>query len=272
MRPVNTKHLPRLADLNAVEKARQDIELKAGEDERSKFIDENSSTYSNLRESLWHLGSLKCWYSEALLQQQQGHVEHFRPKKKVATVKHGGYWWDAFDWTNLRLAHPTVNLRVTDYLTGKKAGKGTYFPLKNPDMRASDKANEIFEEPLLLDPTKPRDCRLLCFDLSSGKPIPSFTKEQDEWKFQRADQSIDFYHLDEATWTMLRKDLIDETAAICNELVAVAATVPRNDDRYEELVTVLVERTGHSAEFSSVALQVLQEKGVLDAIVPAQPG
>lgn len=270
MKLVKIKQLPRLADRAAIEKANQDIlALQANGAALSKFIDDNADKYSALREALWHLGSMKCWYSEAKLQQQQGHVEHFRPKKKVAKVQHCGYWWDAFDWTNLRLAHPTVNVRVTDYLTGQLAGKGTYFPLRDEAQRAIDKAGEVNQEAVLLDPTIVGDCRLLSFDLSSGRPIPRYTKEEDEWKFQRADLSIDFYHLAEATWTVDRKDLIDETAKLCDELIAVAAAVPSDVERYEVLVADLVERVDHLAEFSTVAMQVLYEKGVLNAVIPA---
>lgn len=271
MRPIKIKNLPRLVDPIAIEQAKQDIlALQADEDARSKFIDDNSDKYSALRGPLWQLGSMKCWYSEAKLQQQQGHVEHFRPKKKVAKVQHCGYWWDAFDWTNLRLAHPTVNVRVTDYLTGQLAGKGTYFPLRDASKRATDKAGEKSEEAVLLDPAVAQDCRLLCFDLSSGRPIPRYKKEEDEWKFQRADLSIDFYHLAEATWNVDRKDLIDETGKLCDELIAVAAAVPRDVDLYEDLVAALIERIDHLSEFSSVATQVLFEKGVLNAVVSVQ--
>ena len=195
-------------------------------------------------------------------------MEHFRPKKKIAKVAHTGYWWDAFDWTNLRLAHPTVNVRVTDYLTGKLVGKGTYFPLRDEAQRATDKAGEVNELAVLLDPTVVSDCRLLSFELSSGRPVPRYKKDEDEWKFQRAALSIDFYHLDEGTWIVDRKDLIDETSVLCDELIAVAAAVPRDDERYELLVADLLERVDHLAEFSSVALQVLYEKGVLDVVVP----
>lgn len=271
MKPVNIKHLRRKADLAAIEKANNDIfAFKDDEDARSKFIDDEAEAYRALRDALWHLGSMKCWYSEAKLQQQQGHVEHFRPKKKIAKVAHTGYWWDAFDWTNLRLAHPTVNVRVTDYLTGKLVGKGTYFPLRDEAQRATDKAGEINELAVLLDPTVIGDCRLLSFDLSSGRPIPRFKRDEDEWKFQRADLSIDFYHLDEGTWIVDRKDLIDETSELCDELIAVAAAVPRDIERYELLVADLLERVDHLAEFSSVALQVLYEKGVLNVVVPNQ--
>lgn len=272
MKAVKIKQLPRLVDPAAIEKANQEIvAFKDDEEALSKFIDDRADEYRSLREALWHLGSMKCWYSEAKLQQQQGQVEHFRPKKRVAKVKHPGYWWDAFDWTNLRLAHPTVNVRVTDYLTGKLAGKGTYFPLRFEAHRATDKAGEANESAVLLDPTVIGDCRLLSFELSSGRPIPRFKKEEDEWKFQRAELSIDFYHLAEATWTVDRKDLIDETSKLCDELISVAAAVPRDIERYELLVADLIDRVDHLAEFSSVALQVLCEKGVLNAVVPQQP-
>ncbi len=48
-----------------------------------------------------------------------------------------GYWWGAFDWENYRLASQVCNVRVTDYLNGKKVGKGSYFPLKEGTIRAT---------------------------------------------------------------------------------------------------------------------------------------
>lgn len=263
MRFIEVRQLPRLGDTKAIEEARKEIlALHADEVARSNFIDNNADKYGYLRSALWQLGSMKCWYSEAKLQYQAGHVEHFRPKKKVAKVEHCGYWWDAFDWTNLRLAHPTVNVRVTDYQSGKVVGKGTYFPLRDESKRAVDKVTEANEEPVLLDPTVPQDCRLLSFELSSGRPTPSVKKEDDEWRFLRADLSIDFYHLDEGTWNVARKDLIDEMVVLCDALIAAKTAIPHDAEVYEELLSTLVERTNHLAEFSSVAIQVAREKGV----------
>ena len=105
-------------------------------------------------------------------------MEHFRPKRRLSGAGHSGYWWGAFDWTNLRLAHPTVNRRVTDYLSGKKAGKGCYFPLRDEEQRAECKEDEINEEPILLDPMRAQDCKLLCFDSENGKPVPRYSKNK----------------------------------------------------------------------------------------------
>jgi hypothetical protein len=67
---------------------------------------------------------------------------------------------------------------------------------------------------------------------------------------------------------MERKDLIDEISVLCDELIAIASEVPRDVDRYETLAASLMNRIEPLAEFSSVAMQVLCEKGVLEAVVP----
>lgn len=123
MKYINNRHLRRFANLTEIEAAKEELILLQ-EGDRGEYINNNEAKWAALRTSLWTLGCAKCWYSEATLQQQEGHVEHFRPKKRLSGVRHSGYWWRAFDWTNLRLAHPTVNRRITDYLSGKKAGKG----------------------------------------------------------------------------------------------------------------------------------------------------
>src|SRR5262245_37285233 len=113
MRYINKRHLQRLGNLRALNQANSEITQITDENERSSYIDDHAGDWAKLRNALWTLGCGKCWYSEAQLQQQQGHVEHFRPKKRVAAADHCGYWWDAFDPDNLRFAHPTVNTRVT---------------------------------------------------------------------------------------------------------------------------------------------------------------
>lgn len=268
MRYVDTSHLPRLAQVDPLDNAAAEISGLADAEQRSAYIDARADLWGTLRTALWGLGSCKCWFSEAILQHQQGHVEHYRPKKKVAATAHPGYWWDAFDWKNFRFAHPTVNLRVTDYLTGKLAGKGTYFPLRNQDARANSKAEEIHEEPVLLDPTRAADCRLLCFDSANGRARPRFSEGADAWKHRRAQASIEYYHLNEPTWTVQRKDLMDEVAAICDEAIAIKSEVPLDAHAYETCLARLVERIGPMSEFSAAAYQVTREKGLIEQLFP----
>ncbi|MEW8293962.1 MAG: hypothetical protein AB2562_17935 [Candidatus Thiodiazotropha sp.] len=261
MRYINIRHLRRLVDVTQADNAKATCNgLPANQ--RSGYIDNNGDCWTYLKPGLWQLGGMKCWYSEAHLQEQEGQVEHFRPKKKLHGAHHAGYWWRAFDWTNMRLSHPTSNLRRKDYLTGEAAGKGSYFPLRNEAARAADEAGEAVEEPVLLDPTIPADCKLLTFDTSNGKPIPRFSKEDDEWKNYRAEESINYYHLNEGTWNFKRKDLMDEVAVLCDKLVKSEADGENSDPLIDELFEYLEPH----AEFTSAAKQVIREKGLLELV------
>lgn len=270
MRFINKKHLTRLVNMTDIDALNAEI-ADAGVTDKGKFIDDHDGGWSYLKGALWTLGSGKCWFSEAVIQKDQGQVEHFRPKKRLSGASHAGYWWRAFDWTNFRLAHPTVNIRITDYLTGKKAGKGGYFPLRDDALRAKTKADERLEEPVLLDPTSAEDCRLLCFELSSGKPIPRYKKEQDEWRHRRANESIDYFHLDEATWNLNRKDLIDEFNQVCDELEDVLTAPAFDQTKYDKVMAEVMEYLDPFAEFTAVVLAVLRERGLLEHLGPFSP-
>lgn len=265
MRQVPHRQLRRYANLQELEIAKQGI-LACDEDDRGQFIDDNASKCSQLRNSLWALGCAKCWYSEASLQECEGQVEHFRPKKGVAGERHGGYWWLAFDWTNLRLAHPTVNRRKTDYLIGEKRGKGTYFPLKPETERTNLPGEESQEEPVLLDPVVFSDTLLICFS-SEGAPSPSYKKEDDEWKWDRAQSSIKYYHLDEGTWNARRQDLMDETSELCSTI----EDTDRGTPEYDQALNDLMDLIGYFSEFSSACLQVVRDRGLLESITPGMP-
>ncbi|MFO0916661.1 MAG: hypothetical protein U0795_27145 [Pirellulales bacterium] len=270
MRYINSSHLSRLADLTPIDALNNGI-ADASVTDKGKYLDDHDGEWSYLKGSLWTLGAAKCWFSEDIIQRDGGHVEHFRPKKRLSGASHPGYWWRAFDWTNFRFAHPTVNLRITDYLTGKKAGKGGYFPLRDESLRASSKADEGREEPVLLDPTSAEDCRLLCFELSSGKPIPRYKRDQNEWLHRRAKESIDYFHLDEATWNKRRKDLIDEFNQVCDELEN-ALTAPAVDQaKYDKVLGEIMEYLDPFAEFTAAILAVLRERGLLEHLGPATP-
>jgi hypothetical protein len=267
MRPIDHQHLRRAADLAQLNRSNADI-AGVAEDERRAFIDLHEAECSTLRGPLWGIGNMKCWYSEASLQECEGQVEHYRPKRRLHGAGHDGYWWRAFDWRNLRLAHPTVNRRKTDYLTGKLVGKGSYFPLRDEAGRAHNSVEETNEEPILLDPIVPADTLLLCFSEESGAPRPRYSKEKNEWLHQRAAESIDYYHLDEASWNVKRADLMAEVKKLCEQLEDLAAGIPRDDAAYSAKIGEIVAYISPFAEFSSACLQILHEKGLLEHFVP----
>lgn len=271
MRFIDFGHIQRIArreQLDALREALGEVQRIDEDAHRRKFIDDHASACSALRHALWILGGCKCWYSEAPLEADSGEVEHYRPKKQVwgATPPHGGYWWRAFDLTNLRLAHPLVNKRRQDYSTERMAGKGCYFPLRQEEHRARDRASEAGEEPVLLDPVIAADCRLLCFDPSSGAPVPRFTREQDEWLHRRALDSIRYYHLDEGTWNYKRFELMCEVGILCDDILKAANN--EEWDRFEEMLDELEHHMSYFAEFSSAAVQAVREKGLLELLRP----
>ena len=267
MRSIDNRHLRRASNLDAINASNVAIGAVA-EANRGAFIEEHSNEWGLLRTGLWAIGFMKCWYSEAALQQGEGHVEHFRPKGRLSGAVHGGYWWRAFDWRNLRLAHPTVNLRREDYLTKRQMGKGSYFPLRDQTRRANNAADEVSEEPLLLDPVVFSDTLLICFDEPSGAPRPRVKKEEDEWLHQRAVESIGYYHLNEGTWNAKRADLMAAVKVLCKQLEELSTAQPKDEAAYNAKIDEIVSYINPFAEFSSACLQVVVENGFLDRIVP----
>jgi hypothetical protein len=272
MRHIDLEQFRRFAkrvDTEALEAAKTMLSDMTSDADRRKHIDDKSAVCSAFLYVLWLIGFGKCWYSEAILEADAGEVEHFRPKKQVwkSAIPHRGYWWRAFDWRNFRLAHPLVNKRRKDYSTEQAAGKGCYFPLEDENRRAIDEAGELGEEPVLLDPTKARDCRLISYDGSSGKPIPRFREDEDPWKHKRAKESINYYHLDEGTWNAKRDDLMREVSILCDRVLAAAA----NEDweTYEQLLDEVASFVHPFAEFSSAAAQVITEKSLGFHLNPA---
>ena len=264
MRPIPLSNIRRAANRETLVELSvvQNIINNLPDDQRGKAIDDNSYKWSALKEDLWKLGDMKCWYSETNLECNLAEVEHFRPKKRVTGERHSGYYWCAFKWENYRIAHPLVNKRLRDYQTGKLGGKGCYFPLRDGCPRATCEEEQINEEPVLLDPVLARDCELIVFDSSNGVPIPKYTVSDDEWRHYRAIESIKFYHLDEGTWNAAREDIMKAVSNICDRLVELKAKTPFDCDEYDCVIDKLNEYLNPHAEFLSAAKQVLIEKKI----------
>lgn len=262
MRHIDKEQLVRYGDPTRINAARDLLDAVPAA-QRSKYIKDNASDYTYLKDALWELGLGKCWYSEAILMRGEGQVEHFRPMRRLSGVKHSGYWWDAFDWSNLRLAHGLVNMRRTNPLTKEPVGKGSYFPLRENCPRATSRETEIAEHPLLLDPTVRSDCLLIVYRVEEGIPIPRISEETNRWKHTRAAESIKFYNLKDGTWNFKRKDLADRVSRLCDKLIIEFEEDPQSD-AYDKLCNELSKHLNDHAEFSTIAWQVAREKGILE--------
>src|SRR5712691_9066997 len=163
-------------------------------------------------------------------------MDHHRPKGGVTENKdHPGYWWLAFNWRNFRFSCRHCNSKDTDPVTEKVGGKGNHFPLlAGEECRIKDECecqayeDLMMEYPMLLDPTEPDDPQLLGFDIN-GKPGPTTENEQSD-EYQRAEKSIEVYHLDNGIANRRRKEIYQEICK-CVRLYRVSQTMLQADKR-----------------------------------------
>lgn len=110
----------------------------------------------------------KCAYCEiSIYEGQHGDIEHFRPKGAVidpggdpvkvlidgSEEEHPGYYWLAYDWTNMLPSCQLCNQPNTQRSGGLPVGKRDYFPLEPGSPRAAAPGEEAHERPLLINPT-----------------------------------------------------------------------------------------------------------------------
>lgn len=183
---------------------------------RSKVIDDNQQVWKSLKDKLSALSHDKCWYCESIDPRSDNAVDHYRPKGNVkdAAPPHDGYWWLAFEWRNYRFSCTFCNsIRTKGTSTG---GKHDYFPLWEENKRARSHKDDIENElPLLLDPVRVADVRLIAFseDGSIGPAVPKARARE----YRMAEETITRYHLQHPTLVERRaltlrqvRDWIDE--------------------------------------------------------------
>jgi hypothetical protein len=143
----------------------------------------NEDLYKRMRSRFLEASHKKCAYCEVKLAagQRQGDVEHYRPKGQVRDVagkivkvvvegveqKHPGYYWLAYEWTNLLPACAACNRRAGDVSSGTLTGKGEIFPTLD-NWWAPDKDQVDAEKPALLNPWVDDPGDHLIFDPETG--------------------------------------------------------------------------------------------------------
>src|ERR1019366_2514040 len=99
-----------------------------------RFPSANNKIYGSedVKKSLKSCQHNKCCYSEAKFVRDYVPVEHFRPKSAIAQQgsskkQYPGYYWLAYEWSNLLLCKPGIN-----------SNKKDYFPLLDAHTRANN--------------------------------------------------------------------------------------------------------------------------------------
>ena len=186
--PLATKIPPELFE--AAERARAAV-LAAPAADRALIIEAHSDVWSAMKPFFAQLSHQKCWYTESKNAGFDKDMDHFRPKNKVhESPDHPGYWWMAFDWRNYRFCCQFPNRLRKNPMGQFTGGKGTYFPLMNPEARVTDPSGDLDgEEPELLDPTVSTDWRLLWFQ-ADGMPTVAPLAAADPRVVRRVETSI----------------------------------------------------------------------------------
>jgi uncharacterized protein (TIGR02646 family) len=153
----------------------EDLKRATSEEERQKIIEDNENLWQRKKFKEWLISLFhkKCWYTESKENVSAYHVDHFRPKGRVAeeSETHEGYWWLAFVWQNYRVAGQLINVKKKDK-----------FPV-NGTFRATIEDTRLEnEDALLIDPLEEEDVALLSFEASGevvyAEPISDDDKKR----------------------------------------------------------------------------------------------
>lgn len=183
---------------------------KAKEERGGHVVQEHVYRHPSVKVALEELFHRKCAYCETPLSEIGWQVEHFRPKGRVAGREddHPGYYWLAYDWSNLYPSCAPCNQSLEDKPLwddpgiGKAAGKADQFPIEDEDRRAMSHQEDLTREsPLLLDPCTDDPERCLRYNpLGEIEPSPDDV---------RAKASLEVFNLTRRRLRDRRKEQMD---------------------------------------------------------------
>ena len=215
----------------------------------------NENLYKEMRDWYMEQFNFKCAYCEMPLQVGQvGDVEHYRPKGRIQgddgkslkmkdkDVPRPGYYWLAYEWTNLMPSCSYCNRPSHAIGATESFGKRDLFPLADEAKRASKPGDEQKEEPLLLNPYVDKPDDHLVFD-EIGSVAPRHDKNAPDKVSAKGRNSIAIFGLE-------RPRLVDE-----RKKAYFAAW-----KSFKELVDALGER-----QFPNHAL-IANKKGEIESI------
>lgn len=148
--------------------ARAALEAAHGRAQRDFAFDSSIWGGAAVKDALRRMQHDKCAFCESSFAHiQYGDVEHFRPKAAVAQkagqpLERPGYYWLAYEWSNLFISCQLCNQRF----------KRNLFPLSAPARRARDHHADIDrEKPLLIDPVQIDPALHLTFHEERAVPL-----------------------------------------------------------------------------------------------------
>lgn len=211
---------------------------------QARLLRSGAAKWTPIKRRWTQLLGNKCWYTETELVGASLTVDHFRPKAR--------YWWLAYDPSNFRICCPFSNSNETDPATGRAGGKGASFPLLGNSVPARGHRGLRSERPLLLDPCRPSDSKLVAFQ-ADGRPVLNPRFAGDAEAVLRFRESMVLLNLDHSDFNAARERIyhtIGRDVAVCK---ALAADHPTRKAVVENLAALVAP----TAAFSSAARQYL---------------
>jgi uncharacterized protein (TIGR02646 family) len=213
--------------------------------------------HDRVREALEALFHDKCAYCESKVTAvTDWPVEHFRPKGSVAErPDHPGYYWLAYDWTNLYLSCTLCNERRRDRARwgdcsrAGTGGKADQFPLADEMTRAMSPDDDLDrEDRLLLDPCKDDPDRYVTYNaLGEIMAVGDNPKGL---------ATISVFHLDRRRLRDLRRSVIDEVVQVLS-ILASSEILDKARADFESWLRRF--RLEDSCEYAAVARAVLRD-------------
>lgn len=220
--------------------AKQELNDKASSGETIQSSDFHSAYWraQDVKDNLFEGQKAKCCYCENFRSpSREFDAEHFRPKAGVAgEPNHPGYWWLAYEWSNLLYACKTCN----------ETYKKTQFPIDGE--RACRPEDDLdVENPALVNPIDEDPEEFIGFDWqrSYGKMVRAYPLDDND----RGSKTINIVGLN-------RPELLEERAEIVPFLQDLARGIKVADarDRFdivEELASKIRLQTSSKRRFTA---------------------
>jgi uncharacterized protein (TIGR02646 family) len=232
----------------------------------SERFDFDSSLYGakSVKNALLKAQHDKCCFCESKVTHvAYGDVEHYRPKAGYRQAPdeplgRPGYYWLAYDWSNLMFCCQVCNQRF----------KGNLFPLVDPALRARTHHDDLTSEaPLFLHPGIDDPAEYLDFREEYLFPIGGNP---------RGATTIEALGLNREPLAKVRRDhlalfrtLVDARKLLAIEVARQANPDPEFVKKMSELDALVARFVQDSAQYAAMARAALRSSGGLCKLLPA---
>ncbi len=185
----------------------------------------------------------KCCFSEAKFVNDDAHVEHFRPKgyvedKATGVISYPGYYWLAYDWTNLFYCKSRTNSSI----------KRNFFPLIGSGGRRLNHTDMRTEKSVLIDPSA-----------EDPRKHIRFINEEIKGVTTRGKKNIDLLDLRNGQLDEARRTKFNSLKAMKNAAdLMINSGIPIATPELTAIINELKQSILPQAEFSSMAIDFLQ--------------